>query len=221
MEGAAGSQQMKLFSPTHNTKMTLGNSWDLFTESDIKLKNEGNSIWDTLGYYRQKVLGNVKIEGGGDCLNLFLGVKHDSVVGSRTEITGGFKSEVTYGACMEKITGLKIESVKGAVYNKSTAKEVDSYPNAMKVIKGQIKEKAGNILTNVGGKIRRKAVEFYSEGTKMFDKCENMEEQVSGSRKIKTGKMLMKVSGPFVASGTSLKLSGKADINDGALKITK
>src|SRR5262249_10693809 len=34
MEGGDGKQQMRLFSPTHNTTVTLGNSYRLFTESD-------------------------------------------------------------------------------------------------------------------------------------------------------------------------------------------
>jgi hypothetical protein len=105
MEGAAGAQKMRLYSPTHETTLTLGNSVEVKTLSDWKELVAGQKNEEIIGPYSCKV--------GADVKELFLGAKHDTVVGSRTELTFINKNESTVGLLSEMCGGIKVDIHKG------------------------------------------------------------------------------------------------------------
>lgn len=129
MEGAAGSQKLHLYSPKHNTGMTLGNSISIFTDSDHKSNVGGNSTNTVVGNHNEQIggnstrkvsldwneviLGKRKIEVGGDLKQFFAGVTHRTFVGMISTLIGGIKHETVGGAELKIIRGAEVKNTKG------------------------------------------------------------------------------------------------------------
>jgi type VI secretion system secreted protein VgrG len=139
MEGDPGKQQMRLFSPTHNTTVTLGNSYQLFTESHRKETTQGNHTETTNGNHHEDIGGNSsrkvgvdlfeaivgkhKVEVGGDFLQFYAGASMRTYVGLLRTNIGGVKMESILGAETKTIRGAKKEVVKGVVYKEHVGME--------------------------------------------------------------------------------------------------
>jgi type VI secretion system secreted protein VgrG len=123
MEGKEGSQTISLYCPTHKTKMVLGNSWSLFSESDFKM--------DSLADWTTSIRGNMTVDVGGDLTNVFAGWKHSTTLGWTSEFIGGFKTSVVVGAttdiirgrAMANFKGTKTEVIEGRKFTHDKAKE--------------------------------------------------------------------------------------------------
>lgn len=129
MEGAAGAQKLHLHSPKHNTSLTLGNSYALFTESDHKTTVEGNKTSTVAGNHSEDIggngtrktkldwneiiLGKRKIEVGGDLKQFFAGITHRTFVGMISTLIGGAKHETVVGAELKIIRGAEVKNTKG------------------------------------------------------------------------------------------------------------
>jgi len=150
MEGAGGSQQMRLYSPTHETALTLGNSYRLFTGSDSKSEVRGNHEQDIGGNSTSKVgndwfeiiVGKHKIEVGGDLLQFFGGVTHRNFVGMISTLIGGVKHETVIGAEVKNNLGAKSEIIRGAVFKTHVGPEY-------KLEKANKKEKNPSLMEQI------------------------------------------------------------------------
>jgi type VI secretion system secreted protein VgrG len=131
MEGVGGGQKMRLFCPTHNTTVTMGNSWRLFTDGDKKEENHGNHDEVIGGNTTRKIggslfegiIGKHKVEVGGDLLQFFGGATHRNFIGIISTFIGGWKRESILGAETKLIRGAKKEVIKGTVYKNHVGKE--------------------------------------------------------------------------------------------------
>src|ERR1700687_5420919 len=96
MQGAGGSQQMRLHSPHSNTTLTLGapNSpgagFNAFTDAIIEFFAGGDWIWDIQGQH----IGKIK------------GPSHDTIHGYKSTLIGGFKHETVIGAEVKFVGGV-------------------------------------------------------------------------------------------------------------------
>jgi type VI secretion system secreted protein VgrG len=154
MEGAGGSQQMRLHSPTHDTTMTLGNSWITNTlsyalttvgESIEWLVGtnwiavvKGNQTWDVHGYKKTRVLGGKSEQVVGIDMKTITGLKTERILGGSVSITAPSKNEVIMGASVKIIKGEEFKKRPGlkewvggmnflkTKYWKSKATEVDT-----------------------------------------------------------------------------------------------
>jgi type VI secretion system secreted protein VgrG len=131
MEGAAGKQQMRLFSPTHNTWCHLGNSitWN------------STSYWDvTIGGYEYVRITGDSTRDIGQRAHEKVGEKyiHDVKSGYTLNVTAGSFQETVKGNYTTKVTG-------GNMKVHVTAGEYDM-------------ETSGNIRIHAGGTYKRTAV---------------------------------------------------------------
>jgi hypothetical protein len=221
MEGAAGGQQMRLHSPTHDTTVLLGSSVNIATQSDYKVRNNGNTSWNTLGEWQQNILGNYKIEVAGDVLSVMLGWKHDTVVGARTELSIGEKLELTLLFLQEMILGWKYElDPKG--HKKAAAKE--------QKLLGWIEHKVGEVRTDLGivhenvvNLNKACGTEFRKVRGQLTEDIAAMTRTIAGAAVEDLGSLEQKIKGAYdmMASKCQVKSSGDIILNsDGSVSIT-
>ncbi|MGB2954898.1 MAG: hypothetical protein WBB64_02905, partial [Anaerolineales bacterium] len=113
LDSAAGT--ITLYSPTHESKVVIGKSIDVFSLSDLK--------WESATDWISNIAGKAKYKVGGDVFNFFLGFEHKNVIGWKARTVGGFKQEAILGAESKFIRGAKKEVVKGSVFKSHVGKE--------------------------------------------------------------------------------------------------
>jgi type VI secretion system secreted protein VgrG len=134
MEGDGGKQHMRLFSPTHKTTMTLGNSFDFETLSDWVARITGNR--DT------QINGSSSTRIDGDTTERFYGIKDEFIRGVHSEVKLGAHSEFVVGVKHETHVGLKLSHTGAAQIEVNKGPRAESYPAAYRKSKAFIKEKA-------------------------------------------------------------------------------
>ncbi|MDH3376282.1 MAG: type VI secretion system tip protein VgrG [Gammaproteobacteria bacterium] len=113
MDAVAGT--IRLYSPTHETEMVAGKSFQWKTVSDW-INNVG-------GLKEESIVGTADIRVGGDVTEAFLGAEAKATVGWRSRLVGGWKQEVIVGAETKSINGAKSETIRGAVFKKHVGRE--------------------------------------------------------------------------------------------------
>ena len=244
MEGAAGKQQMRLFCPTHDTTVTMGNSWRLFTSSDKIEQNHGNhdeqiggnSTHKVGGSLFEGIVGKHKIEVGGDLIQFYGGVTHRNYVGwistaiggFKTEFIGGWETKFLGGAQKTVIKGRKTEIISGTTYkiHAGDAREwrnssTDEKTPAERLKYGQLKAIYGQAKAQVDGAYKLKAAAALEE----FGNSVKLESATDAQLKA-AGQALMKApdlklqGDNLIAKAPDIKFdSGKCAINKGTLTI--
>jgi hypothetical protein len=216
MEGTAGGQQMRLHSPTHQTTMTLGNSIDIATQSDYKVKNDGKTSWKTAGEWQQNILGSYKVETGGDMLEVTLGAKHDTVVGSRSELTVINKNESTIGLLSEICLGWKKE-IDPIGHKKAKAEEKEFIGSIDKKI-GQVRHDLGTVHENVVNLNKACGTEFRKVRGELTEDIVTMARSIHGAMHDNLGSLEQKIKGAYdmMASKCQVKATGDIILNSEA-----
>ncbi|MFO1078567.1 MAG: type VI secretion system tip protein TssI/VgrG [Planctomycetota bacterium] len=190
MEGAEGSQKIRIWCPTHNTEMVMGNSIELTSDSnfvnrflgwhseditkDQTSKVGGNKKTEVKGSKEEHVFGKLSVKIGGDVLDFFLGAQHKNVVGMTSTFIGGVKKEHIVGAEMKRIDGVKVEKINGAVIKKGSNKEVKKYPEAMRQVGGLVLDKLDDWKCKIKGTWWDKVAKRIQEADEAKEKAENV-----------------------------------------------
>lgn len=234
MEGKEGKQTISMYCPTHETKMVLGNSWTVFSLSDLVMDTKANWVTD--------VVGDVKLTVGGDLASNFLGAKHSNTAGWVSEFTGGFKTSVVVGATTDifrgiataRFNGTKTEVVKGRKFTHDQAKNYEvvgeakniKAPNLLQQLKHAKTSTEEYMLTckadkaeKIAGEARTEAKEYQlkadegiiTESHSNFLKCIKME--------TKAEKMQTKADKYSLKAKTAETKAKKIAFNNNALVI--
>jgi type VI secretion system secreted protein VgrG len=117
MEGAAGGQKMRLYSPTHETSLTMGNSIDWKTVSDYlstvggktDLKHGGTVTFEFGNDWHVKVESNVDSWYGGNASFKYDGTKIDVHGGLVSDTFVGGKHSIFLGLAWNKFISNTLE----------------------------------------------------------------------------------------------------------------
>jgi len=226
MEGAGGKQQIRLHSPTHDTTMTLGNSFNLHTLSHF--------ISEVLGNHDEKIGGTEKKEVKGESKEKTYGARNEKFFGLKKEFVGAMTMSTFVGASYESKKAIQISSTKGYKFetDSSTKYELNKADSKKKAPTfkehiTQVKSVLGDVVRQVRGqhaikgakKLYQQAKELEIMGdnglTKVKDykvKCaqlrEEAKEKIAQFKKLKTESELF-------------TLLAKLEVNDGAFKVSK
>jgi type VI secretion system secreted protein VgrG len=120
MKMDAKEKTIRMYCPTHGTELIMGKSINWKTISDWIEKVGGN--------FSTEIHGDIKTNGFQNIAETYLGRKHDTVIGARTELTCGTKTEVNtvnqnvivVGVLCEFFKGWKIDLNKAGRKNKTS-----------------------------------------------------------------------------------------------------
>lgn len=244
MEGAEGSQKMRLFSPTHNSEIVLGNS--------ITLTSDSNWINEFLGYHETKVTGkstttigndsHVSVSGnkeehiigkcvvkvGADVMETLLGAQHRNIVGLTSLFVGGAKKEHIVGAEIKRIDGVKIEKINGAVIKKGKNKEVKTFPDAMRTVKGLVLDKLDDWKCKIKGEYFLKVAKQLEEADEKKEKAASVElewkkAKVTGEQHQfePSSEFRVQTKTIVLVFENKAELKGKLTVNNGALEVSQ
>lgn len=101
----AKTKTIRFYCPTHLTELVLGRSINWSTAS--------NWIQKVGGDLSAEIHGDIKEKGFKNITETFLGRKHDTVIGARTEMTCGTKSEINTVSQNVIVAGVLTEFFKG------------------------------------------------------------------------------------------------------------
>ncbi len=217
LDSAAGT--LKLYSPTNESKMTLGES--------LKLETTSNWINDITGARKDTILGESKVEVGADVLNFFMGIKNEVLLGAKSEFMGGIKNEVVRAAALSNFSGVKSEIVQGLVFdcNKAYKYEMTDGQKKEKTPSylGQIshmrqlcqmheEEVKSDFAYKVGAVLRTKANKIKSKGSEKEDKFSKIIQKASGALNMIADKATIKGT-KFAVKSSNAEIKGKTKIN--------
>lgn len=246
MEGAAGSQTIRIYCPNHESEIFLGKSIELRSLSDLKNFFQGNWDAEIGGNHtsmvkgnetrtiakdvEENIIGKCSIKIGADVAEMFMGALHKTTIGLTSQFIGGVKNERIIGAEIKKIGGVKFERVNGAKITRGDAPAAEDFPDAFTKVKAVYKQKATDMVQQIKASIKTQC-DMYKIGAKMYK--QDVEEAVTKAAKtIKSDAkdlvLLAKVGYKMEANkaksavvGTAMWLAVKFAVNDGNFEVKK
>ncbi len=171
MEGKDGVQQIRLFSPTANTKISLGapNS-----PHELVCRTDGNGGWTCDGNFdtevgknsfklvkaneEKSILGHLKDQVYGPfVIKFFWGFLTAFIGGFKTEVIVGAESKFIKGAKLEITNGVSIKNHKGPAYENNPTEAQKTSGKMLKQIGGTASELYGLWRARSKSKIELKA----------------------------------------------------------------
>ena len=229
----AAEGTMRLHSPTHNTTINLGKSIELFTDSNwinnivgnlnerIMGQEDRNVTGDrnqTIGGNEKKdLVGKLDVKVGSDILNFFGGIKHDTLIGFKSEMIGGYKNEL--------IKGKVVSGHFGTKFSYGNSRDAEKVPLHVKAVgklyykaKGPICEKMATYHANCAGKMSQKASEIEQNcAGDITMKC-SINKISATEATVKASKRAIKAT-KWSVKGSKATMNAKMDINDGTWKV--
>jgi len=233
MEGDAGVQQVRIFSPTHNSTITMGAPNSLpgiraITDQFIHLVSGNDTKIDvTANYY-------IAIKGS----------QHDNIVGLKSVFIGGVQNTVIIGAKHEKIGGAEFKSVyglkhdvtKGMRMQITPSKDGKSYAECFQKVKagamwktsGAMWNTTKNFFKTTGTHIVKAGGDLKEKAEKAYIDYSLLKQKIAGDISTKASAMKQKLSGEFntkcaeahiKASGAIKWVGSQLDALRGKLKI--
>lgn len=244
MEGADGSQKIRLYCPTHETEIIMGNSITLKSQSDFvnefvggwnqaihgdwNQKVDGGQTRQVGGTAEDRIIGACQIKVGGDVAEVFMGAKHETTLGIASEFFGGLKRESISGAETKKVGGIVYEKLTGAKIQKGNNKEAKDYPDALVKVKAIYKQKASDLVTEVKSSIQQKC-ENFKIGAKMLTedvKTLAVKAKDAVVHEAKKARLVAQTAYEVEAkkvknTAASMLLAAKLTVNDGNFEVKK
>jgi len=249
MEGSAGGQQMRLYSPTHETTVTLGNSIEEKTASHKKTTT-GTYFEQQCGAYGKWVVdGGVEWKIGQNENKFIRGNCGTTVVGSKNDVIHGAETKRVYGAKAELVIGSenkinlinKNELTVGVTTKIHKGRRYEAQPDAIEMsinkrllstnqkFEKSVKDmkKVDEIQEIVSGMYDEKIGTLKQQINELNQKVNHISVIVDADYLLKSdnvhleGKSLVKLIAADLKMRGTTKLDGETDINSGALKISK
>jgi type VI secretion system secreted protein VgrG len=143
-DSTPGEENLRLYSPHHDSSFTLGQSIKYTTNSDYSSFTIGNKYGITIGYSAALTLGLAASAFAGGKATVFVGASLGVWLGCDFTFTAGVKLAITFAG--------SISWNKGFSYTHSTAKQIESGSDTYtKRVKGDILIDSNAELTLVGG----------------------------------------------------------------------
>jgi type VI secretion system secreted protein VgrG len=183
----AKEKTIRMYCPTHGTELIMGKSINWATVSDWIQKVGGNASTE--------IHGDIKEKGFKNITETFLGRKHDTVIGARTEMTCGTKTEVNtvnqnvivVGVLCEFFKGWKVNLNKVGRKNKTSElqelinehnefieKNTEKYEKCLSKVKELTQESGKHKMTAEKSNWLTKGLHEW-QAKKLYQKAEKME----------------------------------------------
>lgn len=163
MEGAAGSEQLHLFSPFANSKLSLGapnGNPGVFISTEAEMKILVTELVDQQfkANYKREVHGTESKKNKGNVDWTWSADFSWTTLGNKNEVTGGFKNSLILGMSTSLIGGIKLEKVSGAEFKANLGAKAEYVWGAtMKIHKGRRYETQPDAVELSANKIMAKA----------------------------------------------------------------
>ena len=233
MEGKDGVQQIRLFSPTANTKISLGAPNQ---PHELKCTTDGNSGWICKGNLNKEIGKDMTLVVQGNQERTILGTIKDTIQGPFHKNIflwvsvwiGGFKTEIITGVETKVIRGAKIEITNGMTLKNHKGSIYDNNPKKLQKTSGGLFNQIGSTIGQFcrKHKLESKANTEIKAAAKLKQQAASMKAQAEGSYDVDAKKILLGVAASCLVDAKKheikagkMKAVAKIFFNNGNLVI--
>lgn len=208
LDSAAGT--IRIYCPTHESEMVLGKS--------VEIKSTSNLIEQFKGMKASDIVGNLEIKGGADMMNFFMGMKHETNLGIKSEFVGGIKNDMMKGATIATHSGPAYEFKSTSDNEKSPTirEQIGVVTSAVRDMSRQV---SGSYKVRGAAKLEQQASKLEQTGDETFVKMGGEYMLKSEACRLKASNMMQKAT-TLKQQCDNIRATGKLDVQRGTFKVS-